>query len=62
MLSAESNLRCKKCKEKLHSVKTWTNIIMHCKACNAEYSVTDVAEMIDDAFEEQMARVPLDRL
>ncbi len=35
---------------------------MHCKACNAEYSVTDVAEMIDDAFEEQMARVPLDRL
>ncbi|MFC1489365.1 dual CXXC motif small (seleno)protein [Thermodesulfobacteriota bacterium] len=35
---------------------------MHCRSCNAEYSVERFADLMDDLFEEELGNVRCDRL
>jgi hypothetical protein len=37
-------------------------VSLRCKVCGAKFPVQDFAAQMDEAFEEEMAFVPLDRL
>jgi len=43
-------------------VRGCREVTMRCAACGAAYPVRDMLQVMDDAFEEEVGFVPLDRL
>ncbi|WP_415519557.1 MAG: dual CXXC motif small (seleno)protein [Desulfovibrio aminophilus] len=57
-----SSLTCPACRGRLHPVRGCREVALVCADCGAKYPVRRFAAFLDDAFEEEVALVPLDRL
>lgn len=56
------SLSCPACRGRLHPVRGCREVALVCADCGARYPVRQFAALLDDAFEEEVALVPLDRL
>ncbi|HBE94793.1 MAG TPA: hypothetical protein DDW80_05040 [Desulfovibrio sp.] len=59
---ARNGLSCPRCGARLKAVRGCREVTMRCAACGAAYPVRDMLQVMDDAFEEEVGFVPLDRL
>ena len=55
-------MKCEKCGGGLVSVRGRRSVILRCTECGEQYGPKDMARLIDDSFEEDMAFVPMDKL
>lgn len=53
---------CPECRGELRLVRRCPYLAMRCDACGTTHEFKDVADQLDDPFEEEMGWVPLDRL
>jgi uncharacterized protein YbaR (Trm112 family) len=60
--SARNGLSCPCCSARLKAVRSCREVTMRCAACGAAYPVRELLAVMDEAFEEEVGFVPLDRL
>jgi hypothetical protein len=63
-LNPEGNERrvCPDCKGALQVVRRCPYLAMRCDSCGKTHEFREVADQMDDPFEEEMGWIPLDRL
>lgn len=61
-VAARDGLSCPRCGARLKAVRGCREVTMRCAACGGAFPVRDMIAAMDEAFEEEVGFVPLDRL
>jgi len=59
---AQTGMPCRRCAAPLKAVRAWRSVVLRCKACAAEYAITEYAMEMDEALEEFLGRMLCDRV
>jgi len=60
--TAEPKRNCPSCGGRLFVHRTWRRIYLRCRSCSARYPLEAMAGEMDDALEEYLANIPVNRL
>jgi len=58
----ETDLRCRACNAPLKLLRTWSAVLLCCRACGAEYNLERYVREMDETWEEAVGNIPCDRL